>query len=551
MKGKFLKLYKEYKLAFKIAALIILLGIAVIITYLAFFTSNKIKTYSNDIYTIKYDNSWKIDKKEASSIILKHNKNTTLNIEVVTLEDEYRYIEIDNILDELLYDIKQQNKNYKLLSKEKISVTKNNYDGYQILYENNEIQVLVTITKKSDKLIMFIYESANEYFDILLDSAQNIIYEFNTKENKFKLNYKLNINEKDISWQENNQVVKSLNKVSDYDIASSNYLVNYSIPTSFKQSNINSSSQYYNYNDSDIRISITANIYNRNIYQYIDPESSISIYSNYNYIRKNTTDYLNFKEEITKQENAKNLTYIYKNSYKSNSSFGTSDYEEVEVIYELDKAHIFVINIKGTDTNIPKELVEKIKVNSSKNYSSYVTSKVKDGFLISELKRYSDYNRDSIDKITLKIPEQYKELDKGYNIYENRFYGLNYDYEIEKYKYEVEYYLTSTSSKIESQVELVNNSFTTGYGVYKYLTHSGEKTLNNKKISIYDGGYTTLSGILFNSEGRNKLYVNVKVLFYELPNGGYLRITIEGIESEISDELLNSLTNFEIEKENI
>ena len=51
---------------------------------------------------------------------------------------------------------------------------------------------------------------------------------------------------------------------------------------------------------------------------------------------------------------------------------------------------------------------------------------------------------------------------------------------------------------------------------------------------------------MFTSNNRTKYYVNVKVLFYELSTGGFLTIKVEGNNVQVSDEILNDLTNFEL-----
>ena len=74
-------------------------------------------------------------------------------------------------------------------------------------------------------------------------------------------------------------------------------------------------------------------------------------------------------------------------------------------------------------------------------------------------------------------------------------------------------------------------------------------TLNGKKFKVYSGGYTNLGGILFTNTNRIRYYINKKVLFYELSNEGYLIIEVNGNGKEISDEILNEVTNFEYKVE--
>ena len=67
-----------------------------------------------------------------------------------------------------------------------------------------------------------------------------------------------------------------------------------------------------------------------------------------------------------------------------------------------------------------------------------------------------------------------------------------------------------------------------------------------KLFIVYNGGYTKNGkGYLDNGNG-NTYYMNKKVLFHQLPTGGYLQIEIDGNGVEISQEVLNDLTNVDI-----
>ena len=108
--------------------------------------------------------------------------------------------------------------------------------------------------------------------------------------------------------------------------------------------------------------------------------------------------------------------------------------------------------------------------------------------------------------------------------------------------------MTSTSSKIDSQINNINSSFSKAYGEYNYLTQSDNISLIGNNFTTYIGGYTNLSGIPFTNINRFRYYINKKVLFYEMSNGGYLMIEISGNGKEITDEILNDATNFEIKE---
>ena len=549
MKHKLFELYRKYKLSIIIGLSIIVVGLIGIILFLTLGNNSSIKEYKNNNYVVKYDNSWKINSKEDKLIVLEHDRESKLSIEIIELQEEYKFSNMEDMLDELLYDIETQNKDFKLLYKEKDSITKNKYEGYRMLYENTDSQAMVVVAKKSDKLIMFTYEAKNNYFDILLDSVQNI-----TDEEKFDLTHNLNIETKEINYGEDETVVSLLNKTTQQEIAANNYHVKYSIPSNFKLSTLNSQLGSFNFEGlKDGKMSITVNLYNRNIYEYLDKESLLNVYSEYKYY-KTDKDYSKYTESIDKFD-SEFESYIYKCSYYYDKAIEYGENFEVNytselkdhiiLIYALDRNHILLIKIESSNVAIPKKLIDMIKIDSSNNYSSYSDSTKENGIIKSVLKRHVGYE-DKLEEITLNLSEKYKEIDKNLNVYEKRNYSLDYNDELEIYNYDVEYSLTSEYLKLESQVSNISSSFPRAYGDYKELKYSGEQNINGKNFVVYDGGYTDISGIMFTSTNRVRYYVNVKVLLHELSSGGYLTIKLEGNGNQISDELLNEITNFEI-----
>ena len=147
-------------------------------TYNASISKIREKEYSNDNYSIKYDTTWKvINKKELS---LEHRKSkSTFNIVVKELESNYYDTKLKDIIKDIVYDVESQNEEFKLINiEENIS---DKYEGFSYLYEKGNEQVLVNIYKKDNKLILAYYSASNEYFDIVLDSVDNM---FNSLEIK-------------------------------------------------------------------------------------------------------------------------------------------------------------------------------------------------------------------------------------------------------------------------------------------------------------------------------------------------------------------------------
>ncbi|MBQ4583730.1 MAG: hypothetical protein IJA94_02450 [Bacilli bacterium] len=544
---KIIGFLKRYKLMLLVALGIIIIGLIGMFIYLSK-TDNRIYIgYRNDSYTFKYDERWNLVEETDDKLVL-NTKDSVFSIYFKYLDDEYKYLDLEDFVEELLYDIENQNKAYKLLARDDEVSTKQNYEGYKFLFENNDLQVMIAIIKSSDLLTFFVYESSNEYFDILLDSAQKIIYSFEYFDEKLELTYELNLETSDVEWDTNNEIATNLKKQISDEIASNNYLVNYTIPGNFIRSDFNSTAGYFNYESLEKgSITLSATIRNINLYKFLDKDDISSIFSNYNYIRENNEAYINLKENIEKIDNDKVITYLYKNSYTNKGGFGDYYYENVELIYELDSSHIFYVKIAATNVNIPKELIEKIEINDFKNYSSYINRKVVDGYINGEIKEYTDYSKEKIRKIQIKLPEKYNEIDKGNNIFSERSYGLNYDAKKNMYEYELDY---------KMQLDLETALETLQIGIkpysnrknYKSLAYVNDKVIGNKTFKIYEAGYTDYSGSVLSLKNKEEVYKKITILVYQFGEKCFT-IKIVGNGYEISDELLKEVTTFNIVEE--
>lgn len=540
---KILDLFKKYKTAILVALMVIILGLVFVFIFMN--RKININTYNSKYYTFNYDEKWKIVKKSDSIINLKNSNKASLSIKIITLNDEYKYSDISEIIDNLLYTISSQNKSYKLISKIDSKVTKKLYKGYRLLYENNSSQVMIVVTKIGDKIVLFNYEAKNKYFDILLDSVHNIIYNFRIKSDTFKLNYKLSVDTENINYSSNDKLKEKLKNTKKYDIASQNYAINYSLPSIFKLTSMDSSMGMFSYSDDDNNeISITTNVFNSNIYDYVDSSKSYdTIYSDYSNIKSKNKK---FTDKISEFKMGKYDGYIYKVSYKDPKLV-----EAYTIAIAINKNHIFLIKIEGKNIKIPERLIKLIKINSITNYSSYVKKNTSNGISIVELKRFMDYNYKRYDSIKVKLLEKYKEEDMDNNVYSDRYFGLNYDYNNEVYQYNIHYILSSTSYPIDSQIEVVNSNMDSykSYGEIEQMTAHGIKNLNGKNFLLYDGSFYNKEK-LYNGSDKSVLYKTYrKMLIYELENGGCLSIIVDGNNIEIDDNILNELSNFEITKE--
>lgn len=555
MKQKLYKIYKNCKILILTALTILLIGS---ISLIILNSNSKLKHFKTNNYSLKYDKSWKIKEKKNNYITLSHKSSKSkLKIEIIPLDNEYKYSTIDDLIDEIIYNISNQNKNYNLISKQNDIFTRLEFNGYKLLYETQDKQTMINVFKKSDKLVFISFESNNEYFDILLDSVLNIIYNFNVEEEQFNIKNSLSIETTNIKYSALEELDNLLKEKSEYEIGNNNYKVVYSIPSVFELSSFDTTSNYFNLkNIKDGSMSVNLSIYNKNIFEYLDNDNLSNVYKNYKSYKEN----IDYEEQISKLDTDYDDTYIYKNSYKKEATRYNEDlekevyqkkYENVEIIYSLNKNHILIISIKASDIPITEKLIDSIVVKDVENYSSYTKATLKDDYLFAELKRYDGYDKNSILKVDLKLSDVYKEIDKGNNLYEERYFGLNYDDEKELYDYIVHYKLTSMNSNdIKKQLDVLHSMFSKTYGDYKYYEKIGDSKFNNKLFEVYQGGYTSMGGILFTNINRYKYYINHNALFYKLENGGYLIIEIKGNGKKISDEIIKEVTNFEIKKEN-
>ncbi len=527
-------IYNKYRMPIIIIAFILGIGFILSFGYLMLF--DKDKEYKNDYYSISYDGSWYIKEKEENKLVLSHGKGN-ISFDIVPLSEDRIYLDIDSLIDDIKYDIEKNNKNYKLLNKEKSYITKNQFVGYVYLYENNKNDVKVCVYKDSKYIVIITYEANSKYFDMLLDSANNIIYNFSLQDKKYDLVEKLEITKGKITYSDSTDY-KNLSDTREEEIADNNYVVNYSIPKNYKSSRYYSLSGSYSYNGFNDYLkssNLTVNIYNKNIYEYIKDDSVGSLYQKYNKARENK----NYKENIEKEEDKDN--YIYKNSYVVPSSLGDNFYENVELIYSLDKKHILVVVFENKNVSVTKELVDNFKINFFKNISSYVKREEKNGKLVSYLK-YRDVISNEDTTITINLPIEYKEKDENKNIYENRSFVSDYNENIEEYKYQVKYSIYSATKYALNDVKsLISNNKSNGR--YQDLVLEGKKKINDKEFEIYHGSYIGNSGIFY-----EKTHVsNIKLLIYKLSSDKVLSIMIVGNNVSVDNELINNLTDFVVE----
>ena len=183
----------------------VLLSMLVVFLYHHYYTDDKILVNSD--YYVMYDNSWNIEERSSKRLVLSHGRGK-LTFNIKELESDKVYLDVNSLIDDIRYDIEKENKNYKLLYKEESKITLNQYNGYWLLYENGDSNVKVGVYKDGDRLVIITYEANIKYFDILLDSANNIIYNFVLTDRVYSLGDELELNKK----------TDILDLIDDYDI---------------------------------------------------------------------------------------------------------------------------------------------------------------------------------------------------------------------------------------------------------------------------------------------------------------------------------------------
>lgn len=534
---KMKKLFKKYGLLIVLG--ILTLGV-LITTIVVLANSEDMKSYEGELFSVNYDSTWKVKSKKDGLLELVHRKSkSTLVIEETSLQDEYQYSIIDDLIDELSYSISDQNKGYKLLSKDKAKVGKDNSDGYKLLYEDDKSQILVIITKKGSKLRLFTYSAKYEYFDMVLDSAYNIIDSYESTEGKTGTEA-VNVKTSELSWGSNETLKKVASKVKSDEIANYNFKVKFEVPEEVQKSGLSTTSLSFSYDG--VNLSLYAGVFSKNIYEYVNSKDG-TVFDRKASLKKRTDMYSNIKDGLMLQELDGKKRYVYKMSYDLTLSGETDHVEYVEILYELDKNHTARFTIESYHT-LPIEFINSFKLTSFENYANNVTRTIEDGMLIGDLKNYKEPRNDAVDAVKVKLPVVYEEEDHKVNMYNTRYYGKNYNSDYFYYEYYVEYnYLFTSEKSAVDNVKSTYNSYKSRNG-YQNLRESGTIVLNNKEFLVFDGGYYES---VFSVVGSQQVFSNIK---YLVCNAGkhYLVIEAKGNGVQISDEFLNEITNFDIEE---
>lgn len=521
MKNKILN-FKKYKKAIILAVFIIVIGIIGVIIMKKFIIGkNNIMQIKNSNYEITYTSEWKKSTAGDAGFILKNNK-AQIKLDIIQIEEKNRYKEIEELHDDIIYNINNENREYAFLAEEKQNFTSNNYDGYKLLYETEKTNVLLMVFKDYEKIYIITYEAPTEEFDFLLESAEEIIYSFKITQSVYESNSNNQLELSDLKLEKDDEIDNMIENTQEHTIANENYKVTFKIPSNFEGDKLNSRYYYNNFEglSSGKTLTITANVWNANIFNRLDRDNLGNIYAYKTYQEKS-----GFKESLSKISESE---YIYKYSYEN-------DNENVSIIYEIDRNHIFEIELKAYKVKITQKMIDSIGIVNCENYAQNIDK--------TNTLKIADVLDKNVLEVKFEIPDKYIQIDKNQNIYETKYYAINknkndiYDYEVE---------IKIGTIKPESSIEIINSSLSKSYGEYNELVSSGRSIYNNKEFEVYDGGNTLLSGIMLTNKNRMPYYQYKKVLFYKLKDNKYISIILNGNGKEITNDIINDFTNFYI-----
>ena len=155
----------------KVSIIVLIISLLLLISILIMSGNMKhMNDYTNDLYSLKYDGTWKIKSKNNYDLELEHKKTkSSFIVKHKKLDDSYIDTKLDVIITDIMKSIELQNESFLIISEDK------NENSYSYLYENDNEQVLITIIKKDTNLFIVYYNALFENFDIVLDSVEEII----------------------------------------------------------------------------------------------------------------------------------------------------------------------------------------------------------------------------------------------------------------------------------------------------------------------------------------------------------------------------------------
>jgi len=515
-----MEIVRKYKKELIIVASALLVSLLALII----FANRKIgiNQFETDNYRVTYDSTWKRTTSEPLNLVLEHITGSTINFDIYNLEEDFRFMSFLNLVNEIEFAVRTQNENHELIARQEVTVTKNNYEGYQILYETEENSVLVVIAQKGEQVLTITYQASMEDFDLLLDSVQEIVYNFELISMSFELAERVSdINFKTLSLYKGGIDVSGRTKSQ---IANFQFLVEYEVPNNFTRTIFNSMLGSYEYRDQNNgSIQIRTSILPNNIYRYIDGLENL-------WFRKAALANKSLNETYSKISDTK---YVYNARYSTESLLSeTVENEVIHIIYALDHRRTFLIEITARNMRIPASVFENTEMVSSRKIALNIVRNIENGMLRNEMKVMLDSRNGRHNTVMLYTPEIYYEYESNFmprSKYEERIfrhYRNDRDYDIE-----IKYYFNRLANR-ESHLNSLQEIW------FKNAPRQplGIRTYNDKEFTVYRFDFVS-------DDGQNQVFV----LIYEF-EGTVLITSIRGVNRQISEEEILELTNFDMKK---
>ena len=163
---------KKQKTIIFIMLIIALIIIISVVSYII--NSNTLNKYTSSEISFSYDNNWSVSKHD-DNIYLVDKLGSRVVITITDIDDTTENMTIDQINSGVISKLMSDNKDYKKIVDQKMKITSIYYDGYKTLLEDNNHQALVFVCSTSNYILTVNYIAENQYFDMSLDSVENIV----------------------------------------------------------------------------------------------------------------------------------------------------------------------------------------------------------------------------------------------------------------------------------------------------------------------------------------------------------------------------------------
>ncbi len=487
-------------------------------------------------YALKCDKSWKIDIKLNDNLKLTHQTGGVINMSIKDLGESDLYKSTKELSDELYFSIEKQNQDYSKISSKSSYISSNGIETIENMYESSKQNSMISIFKFNDKVVIFDYTADKSYFDILLNSVGHIKDSLLMKNKPVQISSKLDeIEATGIKYAEDGV---SYEETLDYEIYSNKYHVKYKIPSQFKVSSYDSTTGYYNYIDGSKSIRINTTVTYSSAYDFI---KNGYMNTEINLIKK-TADY----SDVTVENEAISIDdvsgYVYKISYKTGPPYQKT-YQKFYVVYSLDDRNTFVVDIQSSDFEITKKLIDGIKLIGSEKYGYNIDKSLVNGTYSGTMIAKSSLADGSsgFSELKYRVPSKYTELDKGQNMYDTRYFGMQYDFKSDEYKYNV-----------LMDFGLMCGHVSASECLERYVTNSNRKYYLLNDMSMEKMSDITIDGKTFEHYSSKNILKSSNestfddLIIYETENSGCYTVQIYSDNANINKDIISDFIQFEV-----